>query len=161
MDIDKNAMLAKIGRFAEKRTAEEKKKTEAEKQAHAKAKAALETPKMKKRVQTLLELANAARKAGINIQKFYANERDYHVGFIRPDGDGDITHCGIVVRDACSSTELWVGPDDARGVQRGFLTGMTEYGERRVETGRMERFALKFPKFEAAFVKYLDETCQD
>lgn len=160
MDINKNAMLAKISRFAEKQTAEEKKKTEAEKQAHAKAKAALETPEMKKRVQTLLELANAARKAGIDIQKFYTYGKDDRIGFIQPDGDGDVTHCGIAVRDACSSTELWVGPDGAKGVQRGFLNGMPEYGERRADTGRMERFALKLPKFEAAFVRYLDETCQ-
>lgn len=115
---------------------------------------------MKERVRTLLELANAARKAGIDIRKFYTYEKDEHVGFIRPDGDGDITHCGIAVRDACGSTELWVGPDGAKGVQRGFLDGMPEYGERRADTERMEQFALKLPKFEAAFVRYLDETCQ-
>lgn len=160
MDIDKNAMLAKIGRFAEKRAAEEKKKTKAEEQAYDKAKSALETPEMKERVRTLLELANAARKAGIDIRKFYAYEKDDRIGFIRPDGDGDITHCGIAVRDACDSTELWVGPDGAKGVQRGFLDGMPEYGERRADTEHMERFALKLPKFEAAFVRYLDETCQ-
>lgn len=47
MDIDKNAMLAKIGRFAEKRTADEKKKTEAEERAYDEAKSTLETPEMK------------------------------------------------------------------------------------------------------------------
>lgn len=160
MDIDKNTMLAKIGRFAEKRTAEEKKKTEAEKRAYDEAKAALEAPEMKARIGTLLEIANAAQKAGIDIHKFYTYGKDDRIGFIQPDGDGDITHCGIAVHDACSSTELWVGPDGAKGVQRGFLNGMPEYGERRADTGRMERFALKLPKFEAAFVRYLDETCQ-
>ena len=80
MDIDKNAMLAKIGRFAEKRAAEEKKKTKAEERAYDEAKSALETPEMKERVRTLLELANAARKAGIDIRKFYTYEKDEQIG---------------------------------------------------------------------------------
>lgn len=159
----KQAMLDRIGKFAEKKAADER--NEAAKAAFraASAMAAVRDPEFQERLRTMLDLANAAVRAGIPIEGFFSDGIRHKTGFITPAKPNPITACGIVMGGACGKTDLVImpGPDGVKGRVRDSCPA--RINDRLVDpvTAHIERFLTQWPEFEESFMAYLDKTCPD
>lgn len=159
----KQAMLDRIGKFAEKKTADEKAAADKEAARTASAMAAVRDPGFQERLRTMLDLANAAVKAGIPIEGFFSDGIRHKTGFITPAKPDPVTACGIVMGGACGNTDLVVspGPDGVKGRVRDSCPA--RINDRLVDpvTAHVERFLAEWPEFEEGFMTYLDKTCPD
>lgn len=159
----RQAMLDRIGKFAEKKAADEQKETAKAMFRTASALAAVRDPGFQDRLKTMLDLANAAVKAGIPIEGFFSDGIRHKTGFITPMKPNPITACGIVMGGACGNTDLVVspGPDGVRGRVKDSCPA--RINDRLVDpvTAHIERFLAEWPEFEEGFLTYLDRTCPD
>lgn len=155
------AMLDRIGKFAEKKAADEQKETAKAMFRTASALAAVRDPEFQERLRTMLDLANAAMKAGIPIEGFFSDGIRHKTGFITPVKPNPVTACGIVMGGACGNTDLVVspGPDGIKGRVKDSCPA--RINDRLVDpvTTHVERFLAEWPEFEEGFMAYLDKTC--
>lgn len=159
----KQAMLERIDKFAKKKAADERNETAKAMFRTASALAAVWDPEFQDRLRTMLDLANAAVKAGIPIEGFFSDGIRHKTGFITPVKPNPITACGIVMGGACGNTDLVVspGPDGIKGRVKDSCPA--RINDRLVDpvTAHIERFLAEWPEFEEGFLAYLDRTCPD
>lgn len=159
----KLAMLDRIDKFAKKKADDEKNKAAKAARRTASAMAAVQDPEFQERLRTMLDLANAAMKAGIPIEGFFSDGIRHKTGFITPAKPNPITACGIVMGGACGNTDLVVspGPDGVKGRVRDSCPA--RINDRLVDpvTAHIERFLAEWPEFESEFMSHLDKTCPD
>lgn len=155
------AMLERIGKFAKKKADDERNETAKAAFRAASALAAVRDPEFQERLRTMLDLANAAMKAGIPIEDFFSDGIRHKTGFITPAKPNPVTACGIVMGGACGNTDLVVspGPDGVKGRVRDSCPA--RINDRLVDpvTAHVERFLAEWPEFEDGFMTYLDKTC--
>lgn len=157
------AMLDRIDKFAKKKADDEKNKAAKAARRTASAMAAVQDPKFQERLRTMLDLANAAVKAGIPIEGFFSDGIRHKTGFITPVKPNPIAACGIIMGGACGNTDLVVspGPDGIKGRVKDSCPA--RINDRLVDpvTAHIERFLAEWPEFEEGFLAYLDRTCPD
>lgn len=159
----KQAMLGRIGKFAEKKAADERNEAAKAARHTASVMAAVRDPGFQERLRTMLDLANAAMKAGIPIEDFFSDGIQHKTGFITPAKPNPVTACGIIMGGTCGNTDLVVspGPDGVKGRIRDSCPA--RINDRLVDpvTTHVERFLAEWPEFENGFMTYLDKTCPD
>lgn len=112
-------------------------------------------------IQNILTLANACDANGIKMPKDgkrygyecpFVAEGIYHcVGLIRPMSDGEYRYIGIQNGGACGKYDFWTDGNRCYAVHE---DNRTIKREARIQD--MKQFLEEFPKFEKAFLAWID-----
>lgn len=159
MTIDKNNLLSRIRKYQEAQT-------RAARAAEQKAKADLDeainacwTPATRQELTDILQIANAAAAAGIDLAEFTADSDRYRLGFIRPNNQNLIEYVGFVMDGTCENTDLWVGAEGPVGVKLDRTSPYLDPEFKRPVIHHLKDFVSQWPDFKSRFYAYLDEIC--
>ena len=121
---------------------------------------------LKPRIDDLIELANYAKRNGIEIDHRDVNHEDYEhgtfisngwshvVGFIKAPKDADIIYMGQIAGGACGS---WNFATDGEEV---FDYHENDGRKREPSIEHMKHFIKRFQECEKAFHKYIEDKCK-
>ena len=152
---DTQTMLRRIEKYANDRRASADKKAADKRKRNEDLKARCSDPELLAQVGAVIEIANAAAKAGIKLDNYVADGIRHKLGLVRAPGNGPTFDAmGILAGGAAGDIDFHMMADGPVAVRHGSTCrAAQEIGPKSVH---MERFLKEWPEFMERFMANMD-----